>query len=121
MDSPACICAGTISLHRTERARQTTLDALARIECNDAATARHQIHQSLERGFYGVEIFINIGVIKLNRRQDDRVGEIVQKLRTLIEESRVVLIAFEDEVFALSQLEAAAKVFRYPAHQERGL
>src|SRR4030088_2994693 len=45
----------------------------------------------------------------------------MQKLQTFVEESRVVLVAFEDEVFALSQLKTAAKVFRHSADQERRL
>src|SRR3979411_855254 len=120
-DSPGCLRGGTISLHRTKGAGKATLDALAGVEGDDASATRHQIHQSLESRFYSVEIFIDIGVIKFNRSQDYRVGKVMQELRPLVEESRVVLIAFADELFALSQLKTAAKVFRHSADQERRL
>src|SRR5271169_5115919 len=117
-DSPRCIGAGTISLHRAERASKTTLEAVSGIESDDAAAARHEVHQALEGGFHSVEVLVNISVIKFNRRQDDGVRKVVQELWTLVEERSIVLIAFDDEVLPLSQLKAAAEVFRDSADQE---
>src|SRR5580704_578403 len=120
-DWPSCIRAGAVALHRAKGASETAIKALAPIEGDDAAAARDEIHQPLKGRFHGVEVFVNICVIKFDRSQNDGVGKIMQKLWALVEESGVILIAFEDEVFALSQLKAAAKVFRDAANQERRL
>src|SRR5579872_3006206 len=45
----------------------------------------------------------------------------MQELWAFVEESCIVFIALKDEVLALSQLKAAAKVFCNPADQERRL
>src|SRR5579872_1516778 len=60
-------------------------------------------------------------MIKLHRRQNERVGKVMQKLWSLVEESSIVFIALEDEVLTLSQLKTTTKVFRNPADQERRL
>src|ERR1700719_4034146 len=120
-DSPSRVRAETVALHRSERTGKTKLEALSGIEGNDAAAAGHQIHQTLESSFHGIQILVNIRVIKLHRGQNDGVGKVVHELGALFEESSVVLVALEDEMFALSQSKTAAKVFRDAADQERGL
>jgi hypothetical protein len=42
----------------------------------------------------------------------------MQKLRTLVEERSVIFVAFEDEVFAVAEPEAATKVFGDASDQE---
>ena len=42
----------------------------------------------------------------------------MQELRTFIEERGVVFVAFQDEVRAFAEAEAAAEVFRDAADQE---
>src|SRR5260370_9167226 len=60
-----------------------------------------------------------MGVIELDRGKNDRLGKIVKELWSFIEESGVVLVAFQDEVLSLPQSKAAAKIFRNAAHQKR--
>src|SRR5258708_23788144 len=45
----------------------------------------------------------------------------MQKFRTLIEECSVVLVAFQNEMFSLTQMKTGAKVFRDAADQKRWL
>jgi len=45
----------------------------------------------------------------------------VQELRALVEERRVVLVAFEDEVLTIAEAKAASEVFGDAADQKRGL
>src|SRR4029077_17439971 len=67
------------------------------------------------------EILVDIGVIELDRCEDYSVREVMQELWTLVEECRIVLIAFKDEVLALSQSKAGAEVFCNPSDQKRGV
>ena len=82
------------------------------IEGDNPAAPRNQIHQALKRSFDRVEIFVNVGVIELDRGQDDGVGKVVQELRPLIEEGGVVLVAFQDEVLPLPHDESWSQNFR---------
>ena len=60
-------------------------------------------------------------MVEFNRSQNDGIGKVVQKFWSFIEKCGVVLVALKDEVFALSQLKAAAEIFRDSANKERGL
>src|SRR6185369_12122581 len=97
------------------------LHTLSGIVGDDSSTAGNEVHQPFKGCFDGIEILINVGMIELHGGKDHRVWEVVQKLRTFIEEGGVVLVAFEDEVFPLTQSEAAAEVFRNATDQKRGL
>jgi len=77
-----------------------------------SSPARNEIHQALECRLHGVEIFVDVGVIELDGSQNHRVGKVVQELRSLVEKSRVVLIAFHDEVLASAEMKARAQNFR---------
>src|SRR5580704_2195134 len=109
-NSPGCIRTRAVSLHRTQCAGERMLETVSAVEGDNAASPRHKIYQALECGFDGIEVFINIGVIKFHRRQDHGIRKVMQKLRPLVEESRIVFIALEDEVLALSELKTAAEV-----------
>ncbi len=93
--------------------------ALSGIEADNAPAPRNQIHQPLERRLHRIEIFVDVGMIEFDRSQNHRVGKVMQKFRTLIEECRVVFVAFEDEVLAIAQPEAAPEIFGYASDQER--
>src|SRR5207237_7944292 len=76
--------------------------------------------QPSECDLQGDELAKYIGVIEFDRCEDHHVGKVVQKFRTFIEESGVVLVAYDDEVLAVVlDGEAAAKIFRNAANQER--
>jgi len=57
-------------------------------------------------------------VIELDRSENHRIGEVVHEFRSLVEEGRVIFIAFQDEVLALAKIEARAKVFGNAADQK---
>ena len=82
------------------------------------AAARHQIDEPLECDLHRFEIGVDVGVVELNVREDQRVGKVVQKLRPLVEEGRVVFVAFEDEGARGTKLKAGAEVLRDAADQE---
>ena len=79
-------------------------------ESHNAPPSRHQVYQSPECGLYSLQILVNVGVIEFDRGENDRIWEVVQEFRAFIKESRIVLVAFENEVLALTQREAAAEV-----------
>ncbi len=91
-----------VALHRTEGSLHAFADVLAAVPGDDSPAARNQIDQALEGKLHRFQIAIDIGVVELNRGEDHRVGKVMQKLRSLVEESRVVFIAFDDEFLALS-------------------
>src|SRR5207302_4489331 len=109
-NAPSGFRAGAIALHRTERLTHTVLDALAMFESHNAPPTRHQVYQSPECDLYSLQILVDIGVIKFDRGENDRIWKVVQEFRDFIKESGIVLVAFENEVLDLSQLEAAADV-----------
>ena len=124
-DLPVRARAGAVALDGAERLGQTALQAWAfcrlageAIEGYDASAARNQIHQAFECGLDGVEIFVDVGVIELDRSQNDRVGKIVQELRSFVEESGVVFVAFEDEVLAGAEMKARTEILGDAADQE---
>ena len=89
------------------------------IESDDASPARHQIHQTLERGFDRIEILVDVGMIKLDRGQNHCIGKVVEELGPLIEEGGIVFVAFEDEVLPRAEMKARPEVFGDAAYQER--
>ncbi len=88
------------------------------IETDDFAAARNEVHEALESRFNRIEIFVDIGVIEFDRGEDKGVWKVVQKLWTLVEKCRVVFVAFEDEMVARSEAEAAAEIFGDASNQE---
>ena len=59
------------------------------------AAARHQVHQPLECSLHRFEVGINVGVVELDVGENERIGKVVQELRSLVEEGRVVLVALQ--------------------------
>src|SRR6185312_2569778 len=98
--------------------RNTAFDAFAGVEGDNASAARNQVHQALESGLDRVQIFIYVRMIELDRSQNYSIGKIVQELRAFVEERGIVLVAFKNEILAISQVKAAAKIFRNSANQK---
>ncbi|HET8636786.1 MAG TPA: Mur ligase domain-containing protein, partial [Acidobacteriaceae bacterium] len=80
--------------------------AFCAVERDEETSARDEIDEALERDFDSFEIGVDIGVIEFHVSENERVGEVVQKFRTFVEEGRVVLVAFNDEGARGSQLKA---------------
>ncbi len=108
----------SVTFNGTEGVADTFGDVGSGIEGDDAAAARDEIHEALERGLHGVQIAVDVGVVELDVGEDERVGKVVHELGTLIEEGGVVLVAFEDEGAAIAELEAGAEVFGDASDEE---
>ena len=50
-------------------------------------------------------------MIELDRGENDGVGKVVEKFRSLVEEGGVVLVAFKDEVLTLAEMKARSEIF----------
>src|SRR5258706_12972147 len=79
----------------------------------------HQVHQAAKRQFYRVEILVNICVIEFDIVDDRQLRQVVHELWPFVEISRVVFVAFDDEVIAVSYVKARAEVLHDSAHHER--
>src|SRR5882762_6323228 len=120
-DLPIGVLARSITLHRAECFRDAPGNALAGIERDDPASPWYQVHEPLERRLDRIQILVDISVIEFHRGQDDRIGEIVEEFRPLVEERGVVLVPFKDEVFPLPKREARPEIFSNSADQKRWL
>ena len=119
LDPPISTGCKAVPLNTTEGAGHAFSHVWATvISLNDAA-AWDKIHQPLERGLHGVKVDVDVCVVELDRRQDQPIREIVEKLWALVEEGRIVLIALEDEGARGAKLEARGKVLGHAADQER--
>src|SRR5262249_35085873 len=106
------------ALHRAKRFGQAPIDAGPGMKGNDAAAPWHEVHKPPERGLYGVEVFVNVRVIKLDGGKNDCIRKIMQECRTLVEEVRVVVVAFDNKVLARAEGKAGAEIFGDAADQE---
>ena len=68
----------------------------------------------LDRFYVGIDV----GVVEFDRSDDRGLRVVVDELWNLVEKRGVVLIAFDDEVFALSEPKALPEVLRHPADQQ---
>src|SRR5204863_9576720 len=86
---------------------------------NQAAVARHQIHQTPKRELHRIEVLVNIGVIEFDVVNDGNFGEVMHELRALVEIGRVVFVAFNDEVIAVGDAKTDAEVLHHATDHER--
>ena len=94
---------------------------LAAIERHNQAAARDQVYESLEGCLHGVEVGVDVGVVKLDVGQNQRIGKVMEKFRPLVEEGGIVFVALHDEGARGPQLKAGSKVLRHAADQKRRL
>src|SRR5579872_771620 len=125
-DSPVRTLARAVTFDWTEGFCEATLQACAfvgiadcSVERNDFSTAWNQVHQSLERCLDRVKILVDVGVIELDRSENDGIGEIMQELRSLVEECGVVFVALENEVVDIAEVKAGAEILGDTADQKR--
>src|SRR6266700_2539188 len=65
-DTPHGTSGSAVTLHWTESARETAIDAFTAIECDNAAPTRYQVHQALECSLNRIKVFINVSVIEFD-------------------------------------------------------
>src|ERR1051325_1171928 len=81
-----------------------------------AAVCGNQVHEPSKCEFHRCEISINVGMVKFNVIDNRQFRKVVHKLRTLIEVRSVILVCFNDEVFALGNAKTRTKVLRNPTN-----
>ena len=95
--APVRLCFESVAFHVAECAAHALIHIGSTIEGDDPSPPRHQVHQPFECRLHRLEVAVNIRVIKLDVRQNQRVGKVMHELRTLVEEGRIVLVSLEDE------------------------
>ena len=110
--------AEAVALHAAKCFADALGHVFAAIEGNKQTAPRHEIDEALECDFNGFEVSVNVGVIELDVREDQRIRKVMLKLRSLIEEGSIVFVAFDDECARGAKLEAGVEVFRNPADQK---
>src|SRR5205814_9856630 len=85
---------------------------------NQLSIAGDEIHQTTERQLYRIEVLVNIRMVEFDIIDNRDLRQVVHELRAFIEVSRVVLVAFDDEVIAVGDAKADAEVLHYAAHKE---
>ncbi len=78
--------------------------------CDQTALFRHNVEKAHKRRPHMLEIPVDIGMIELDGGHDRGAWPIVQKLRSFIKISAVVLIPFNHHVRALAQSKGAVKI-----------
>ena len=109
-----------ITLHAAERAADAFVNVGMSVPRNQESAARNQVHQPLEGGLHFVEVFVYVGVIEFDGCKNYRIRKVVEKLWPFVEECRVILIAFQNELIPGTEHERAAKVFGNSADKETG-
>jgi len=96
-DAPLCALAESVTLDAAQRVLHAFAHVRVAVKGHNQAPARHQVHQPLEGRLHCFQIRVNVGVVELHVGQNQRVGKIMQELRSLVEEGRIVFVALHDE------------------------
>ena len=65
-----------------------------------------------------LEVCVDVSVVKLQVIQDQRLRTVVDKLGALVEESRIVLVGFDDKIFGIAEARGYTEIRRNPTDQE---
>jgi len=116
---PCGIGPRTVELDRTERLLHAVTQMRRGVKGDDASAPGNEIDEAAKGSLHGIKIEIDVGVVKLNMRENQRVRKVVHELRPFIKEGRVVFIALNDESLAGLVLKAGAEVLCDAANQKR--
>ena len=83
LNAPVCGISESIPLDRAERVAHTLGHVGAAFVGNNESAARDEIDEALEGGLDGFEVGVNVGVVKLDVRQDERGGKVVEEFGPL--------------------------------------
>src|SRR5215467_10807925 len=117
-DPPVGALLHSVALDRRERTSEAFIYVCMAVTGNDLSFARHQVDQTLEGDLYRIQIFVNVGMIEFHGGENNGLGKIMEKLGAFIEESSIVFVALQNEMFSLLQGKAAAKIFRNASNQK---
>ena len=79
------------------------------------SSARHNIHQTPEAELDFVEVWKDIGVVKLDIIDDDGLGKVMKEFGPFVEKGRVVFVSFENEIVRIAKGRALRQVSGDPA------
>ena len=115
--------AATATVRDERRARPAR--RLARIgvvgAVHQQAVGRDERHELPESLLHGLEVGVHLGVVVLDGRQDHALRPVMQELRALVEERRLVFVPLDDELVPPPEAEGAAEVLQHPSDEERGI
>ena len=74
-----------------------------------------------ESGQHRLEIGVEIGVVELDRADEEDVGSVVEKLRSAVEEGGVVLVSFDDKEGTATEAEPSGVPARKSADEIAGV
>src|SRR5438067_1939214 len=86
---------------------------------NQLSIAGDEVHQTTERQLYRVEVRVNVCMVEFDIVDDGDLRQVMHELRAFVEVSRVVLVAFDDEVIAAGDAKANAEILHHAADEER--
>ena len=121
LDAPIGFRCKAITLDTAQCAGHALRHVGAAVVGHNRAAPRHQVHQPIEGRLDRCQVHVNVGVVKLDVGQDQRVGKVMQELGAFVEEGGVVLIALDDEGARGPQLKTRAEVLCHAADEERRL
>jgi hypothetical protein len=99
--SCACQSRSPTSVEVPNVSTRETADAIGSDEHQSAT--RHEVHEPSKRQCDRVEIRVDVRVIELDVVDHGDVGQVLQKLRGLVEEGAVVLVPLDDEISPLAE------------------
>src|SRR5215813_11945848 len=79
----------------------------------------YEVHQASKGQLHRIQIDVDIGMIEFNVVDDSEFRQIVHELRTFVEVSSIVFVAFNDEIIAVRHPKADPEVLRHAADQKR--
>src|SRR5215469_1752079 len=88
---------------------------------DDLAFSWNQVDEQTKSFLDFVQVAKDVGMIELDRRENNGLGKVVEEFRAFIEKCSVVFVAFQDEMFSLSQSKAAAEIFCDATDEKRGI
>ena len=104
-------------MRHVEQRRQVGIIAIGQQQ----AVSRHQVDQPFKRGLDRSEIFKNIRVVVLHVIENGDLGQIMNKLAALVEKGRVVLVAFNNKPFAVSEARTLTEIVGDAANEIAGI
>ena len=85
---------------------------------DDAGRPRQRADEVVELRFDGCQVGKDVGVVELEVVQDRGARKVVDELRALVEERRVVLVGLDDEGRRGAEQRGTPEVLRHAAHEE---
>ena len=92
-----------------------------RAVAHDQSVARHRAHEVMELGLDCGEVGEDVRVVELQIVQDRGARPVVNELRALVEERRVVLVRLDGEERRVGEPRRDAEVHRHAADEEAGI